>query len=279
MKTNSELPLSLLQDLNLGLNDYDFVLFNLYESNEEYREYYKRMRQDEPDRLMIMDNSAYELYISGKALDLEAYKEAILDLQPDIYIMPDTLMDMTETLKKAEGWQSLGFKEALDKAGILPMYVAQGSSFDEMVYCAMEYYETYKAECVAVPFHNSFFKEIKASQQIKNEFIERMGKMNDDMRYAMGRVQFLSDYDHVFKRFGYVHLLGSHHPLEKHFYNSMEWIKSMDTSYPVKCALEGHVLFNEPHKPDSVIDDWLTQEIDPKTRQLIVYNVQKFKLI
>lgn len=277
MKTNSELPLSLLQDLNQSLNDYDFVLFNLYISNEEYREYYKRMRQDEPDRLMIMDNSAYELYKSGKSLDLNAYRDAILDLQPDIYIVPDTLMNMTETLQKAQQWQDL--RKDLDEMGILPMYVAQGSTFDEMIYCAMEYCDTYKAECVAVPFHNSFFKEIQADPQIENEFIERMGKMNEDMRYAMGRIQFLSDYDHVFNRFKYVHLLGSHHPLEKHFYNGLPWIKSMDTSYPVKCALEGYVLFNESHKPDSVIDDWLTQEIDPKTRQLIVYNVQKFKLI
>lgn len=277
MKTNSELPLSLLQDLNQSLNDYDFVLFNLYISNEEYRDYYKDLRQQDPDRLMIMDNSAYELYKSGKSLDLNAYKEAILDLQPDIYIVPDTLMDMTETLQKAQQWQDL--RKDLDEVGILPMYVAQGSTFDEMVYCAMEYCGTYRAECVAVPFHNSFFKEIHTDPHIENEFIERMGKMNEDMRYAMGRVQFLSDYDHVFKRFLYVHLLGSHHPLEKQFYNGLPWIKSMDTSYPVKCALEGYVLFNEPHKPDSVIDNWLTQEIDPKTRQLIVYNVQKFKLI
>ena len=277
MKTNSELPLSLLQDLNLRLNDYDFVLFNLYESNEDYRKYYKRMRQDEPDRLMIMDNSAYELYVSGERLDLELYHDAILDLQPDIYLVPDTLMNMDETLQKAEEWQ--GLRKPLDEAGILPMYVVQGNSIDEMLHCIQEYKDVYGARCIAIPFHNSFFKMIQPGSDIENVFLERMGKMNDDMRYAMGRISMLTEYSHLLEKFEYVHLLGSHHPLEKHFYNSMEWIKSMDTSYPVKCALEGHVLFNEPHKPDSVIDDWLTQEIDPKTRQLIVYNVQKFKLI
>ena len=122
MKTNSELPLSLLQDLNQSLNDYDFVLFNLYISNEEYRDYYKELRQQDPDRLMIMDNSAYELYKSGKSLDLKEYHDAILDLQPDIYIVPDTLMNMAETLQKAQQWQDL--RKDLDEVGILPMYVA-----------------------------------------------------------------------------------------------------------------------------------------------------------
>ena len=59
MLINSELPLTMLKE-NATLNEYDFVLFHLYQQHPEYRDYYKEMRRSNPKRLMIFDNSTYE---------------------------------------------------------------------------------------------------------------------------------------------------------------------------------------------------------------------------
>ena len=57
IKINSEIPLCML-DNNNELNEYDFVLFDLYKTNQKYREYFLNQRKEYPERLMIFDNSA-----------------------------------------------------------------------------------------------------------------------------------------------------------------------------------------------------------------------------
>lgn len=278
MKTNSELPISMLESYNTRLNDIDFVLFNLYKSNKEYRDYYKRLRVEEPDRLMIFDNSAYELYVKGEELDNNDFFNAILDLRPDIYIIPDKLMDHKTTIRNANIWSS--YRDVLDKLGIIPMYVIQGDSSVTMEYCMNEYDRfltgTY---CIAIPFHNSFFKEYCKDEAIKETFIEQLGKYNDDIKYACGRVRWIWDHCEYLKTKPYIHILGSHCPFEKRFYNQFNFIKSMDTAYPVKCALANYNMFTEPEKPNIIIDDVVDKDISKKTKELIVYNIQKFKLI
>ena len=58
MITNSELPNTLLH-LNMELNDYDFVLYHLLKSNEKYKQWAYNQRKNHPNRMMILDNSAY----------------------------------------------------------------------------------------------------------------------------------------------------------------------------------------------------------------------------
>jgi serine/threonine protein phosphatase PrpC len=41
-------------------------LTNMLRDNEIYREYYYKMRRVHPERLMILDNSAYEFFIKGE---------------------------------------------------------------------------------------------------------------------------------------------------------------------------------------------------------------------
>ena len=76
MKINSELPLCMLS-CNNQLNEYDFVLFHLYESNQSYKEYFLNQRINHRDRIMIFDNSAYEYYIKGE--NFNSYSKVTLD--------------------------------------------------------------------------------------------------------------------------------------------------------------------------------------------------------
>ena len=70
-------------------------------------------------------------------------------------------------------------------------------------------------------------------------------------------------------------MLGSHCPYEKVFY--CHDINSMDTGYPVKCAMEGLRLGEESQKPSVIIDDFLNEELTENKKQLIRDNVKLFR--
>ena len=278
MKINSELPLTMLQE-NLRLNEYDFVLFHLYKQYPQYREYYKKLRETHPDRLMILDNSAYEFFVKGDRLDLDAYCAAIIDLRPDMYILPDVLMNQRETLDKTFAFlaaHEINIIKAFANTGIKvprPLAVAQGNSADELFECLLKYYGEH-IHNVALPFHNSFYKEYY-DDLIANRFRNIFGSLNDDHRYAMGRIKFVHDVALMLKRFDHVHLLGSHCPAEKAFHGN--YIHTIDTGYPVKCGIAGYKMFEEPTKPNIIIDDFMTTELTAEQQALIDTNVTKFQ--
>lgn len=280
MKINSELPLQMLKD-NYDLNEYDFVLFHLYISNEEYREYYKSMRRVHPDRTMILDNSAYEFFIKGEKLDLMQFKVAIEDLKPDYYILPDVLMDQQATLDGIQEFCNTCIPLNCDAE---PIAVAQGKTEEELVEC-LHIYGDEGIDAICIPFHNSFFKDL-GQQVIDDDIsmiyesfmdaynIDDIDDITDDMKYAMGRVRFFVKYWFIIKTFEYVHMLGSHCPYEKHFYHEID---SMDTGYPVKLAHECIMLGKEKSKPSTIIDDFLTNKITVTERKLIHVNIERFK--
>ena len=282
IKINSELPLTML-DRNLELNQYDFVLFHLYKEYPEYQEYYKRLRKTHPDRIMIFDNSAYEFFVKGENLDLEEYALAVIDLCPDYYILPDKLMDKKETLMMT--FEFLAHHETniiraftnTGKKVPKPLAVAQGNSAKDLFDCLLRYYGE-KIRNVAIPFHNSFFKE-EYSPEYANRIRLEFGSLNDDRRYMFGRHQFITSAKLLLQAFEYVHLLGSHCPFEKRLYEEVgyDFIKSIDTGYPVKCAIAGYELFKEPTKPDIIIDDFMTVSLSDEQKALIDININKFK--
>lgn len=281
MKINSELPLSLLNENN-ELNEYDFVLFHLYQSNREYREYFLNQRKTNPDRLMILDNSAYEFFIKGENLDTREYRKCIMELKPDFYILPDVLMDKQQTLKNALRFTLIMLaspscnREVMQKCKY--MAVVQGNSIEDILDC-INIYKSKGIKNIAIPFHNTFFKEIGnyADEDIQNEFASNYNiPVNDDMRYAMGRIQFVRNYFDILKQFEHVHFLGSHCPLEKMYYKDFQ---TMDTGYPVKCAIEGYELFKEPSKPNVIIDEFFDHYENESGQELIRKNINIFKSI
>lgn len=276
IQTNCELPIDLL-DANTTINDYDFVLFHLYATNPTYREYYNGLRRYLPGRFMMLDNSAYEFYIKNQKLDTEGFLHAIEDLEPDIFLAPDVLMDKERTKEYVDLFAEYEFENSQ------MMVVVQGNSEAEFLECLEEYKEM-GIQYIAIPFHNQFFTQYsyldnsEMNIHLRNSWRLRVGSIREDDEYALGRTLFLHRYKDIFSNdFQYVHLLGSHNPEEKYFDQDLEFIKSMDTGYPVKCAIEGHKLGEEDSKPNIIIDDFINKSTSDQARQLIINNVNSFK--
>lgn len=270
MITNCELPNTLLK-YNMELNDYDFVLFHLLRDNKEYREYYFNIKRNHPERLMILDNSAYEFFVKGEELNLDEFVKWINWLMPDYYILPDYLMDREKTINS--------IIEFMDKYKIecsKPLAVAQGKTSEELTDCLIRY-KVLGIDYVGVPFHLSFYKNYPIKDDISHEFLTTYKECNEDLLYAMGRVSWIRDHENVLRMFeNKVHILGSHCPLEKLFYKDLY---SMDTGYPVKLGITECNMFEEKSKPNIIIDEFLDKKLTENQINTIISNIQKFKNI
>ena len=284
MKIKSELPNCMLYKNN-ELNEYDFVLFHLYISNDTYKDYYLNQRKYNSDRLMILDNSAYEFYIKGEELDLDKFYNVIVELKPDLYILPDTLMNKDKTITNTIKFIDKYSSKIQQSTNAKPLAVAQGVTFEEISTC-LDKYKELNINNIAIPFHNSCFKEHNINDSYISAIVDMFRSwhgtkvINEDMKYAIGRIRFISEYMDKLKGFNHVHLLGSHDPIEKFVYKMMwldQHINTMDTGYPVKCALSGWELGKEPVKPNVIIDEFLDKEISHLIQNLIEKNVSIFK--
>ena len=284
IQKSCELPLSMLnKNQNEKLNDYDFVLFHLYQSNEEYRKYYQKLRKNKSTsgRLMFLDNSAYEYFIKGESLDMESFMEAVKQLKPDFYLLPDTLMNFDKTISDVEIFID-NFKNEIQDLihqQVLPMAVVQGDSVEEML-DSMAIYKEMGIKYICIPFHNSFFKELSKKINWKDFEKYNLSKDTEDNLYAKGRICFTHLYEFHLRGFDYVHLLGSHNPMEVHFHKP-HIIHSIDTGYPVKLAVENPKikLGEEKSKPHIIIDDFLESKLTKKQIERILENITIFKNI
>lgn len=291
IQINSELPNKLL-DLNESLNEYDFVLFHLMKTDEVYRNYYMNMRKNNPFRKMILDNSAYEFFIKGEEIDIDEYLKYVWVLKPDYFILPDSLMDYNKTVDMVTN-TLLKLNSDNVYSNILnysrPIAVAQGESEKGLVKCIKEY-KSMGLRNICIPFHNSFFKSIaydfenNPKTTFKNDIcignikLEYKDNFHNDINYAIGRILFMKKWKKLLEEnFDYIHMLGSHCPLEKLAYKEFNNIKSMDTGYPVKCGIAGYRLLKEPCKPNIIIDEFLNKELTSEQTGLIINNVKIFK--
>ena len=262
-------------------------------------------------RIMILDNSAYEFYVKGESIDFDAYMKCVQELKPDYFILPDTLMNKIKTIEDTKTFLTIDYaseiKELREKYNVQPMGVLQGNSVSEMLDCIQEYSDL-GIQAIAIPFHNSFFAdELGQTKHIdwpdfeKNnlglpKIQQKVELINDgengeptehlverlDNNYARGRIHFIHRYRHLLKMaFKYIHILGSHNPLEIRYYRDLKLIDSFDTGYPVKLAIEKPkmVLGTEKSKPDIIIDEFFDKKLKEDQIKSIIKNIEVFKKI
>ena len=228
------------------LTDINFVLYHLL-NRPEYAEWAKKK-----GKMTILDNSAYELHMRGMEFNMEEFVKCINEINPDYFIIPDVLMDMDSTLENLLNFPAINTNS---KA----IAVLQGNSPEELLKC-LGVYKQYNIDYVAIPFHNSFFRDMGFE----------LGEKDTDRVYAAGRRKFLHDHKDKFEGLK-VHLLGTHHPEE--FKDLPRFVESIDTAYAVKKAIVLSDLLS-PGKPDILIDD--IRELSDSQLEKIHNNVEQF---
>lgn len=293
MLINSELPVCMLDACNVEVNDYDFILYHLFRSNDVYKDYYKGLLMDRGDtlnpnfpRISILDNSAYEFYVKGQELNMDEFVKTITELGPSHYILPDVLMDMDKTIQLSKQF----LEKYTDEINWVhptvspePIGVVQGNSIWEFYKCLQTYKEL-GIKNIAIPFHNRFYADSHEGQhmtesrrQLTDIILDVYDTgITEDHKYALGRATVIDELRFELETFEFVHLLGSHCPYEAAVHN---WVNTMDTGYPVKLALTGTMLGYESHKPDIIIDQFIGRDLPKSMCELICTNVNIFKQI
>lgn len=294
MQINCELPLSMIPEWNEKLNQYDLVLFHLFISNSEYKKYFTELRRKYTQKLsnapasiistrrMIMDNSAWEFMIRGESHKPDMFRDAVKELGPDYFIIPDVLGNMDKTmdyvLSEMHYWD-----QGYYGSHSYPIAVIQGNSVEEFWNCIQDYLKL-GIKCVAVPYDIEFFRSYAHWGTLAEKvfrLVYNIPTLTPDMEYALGRLEIISLLKSELQKFEYIHILGSHCVLDKLFlnHNPELRIRSMDTSYPVKIALKKWPLFKEQYKPKIVIDDIESKCLSPEIQDLIITNINTFKNI
>lgn len=253
-----ECPLEILEE-SRAFNDYDYALVHLFETNEQYYNFFKE--SIELGRKVILDNSIFEL---GTAFDMDRFAYWINELQPTEYIIPDVLEDCSATIKNLYSF--------LEKYPDLPgkkIAVVQGHSYVDICNCYREF-EKAGIDKIAISFDYSFF-------------LKNIPHPNKWMGYTLGRVKLLTDLlnQGIISIDKEHHLLGCALPIEFFFYKDsmFDWIKTIDTSSPiVHGILDIQYEFTGITEKNSIkLIDLLEAKLTSKQKRIINYNVNMFK--
>jgi hypothetical protein len=261
IKVSHESPLSLL-DESLQYNDYCYALVHLFDQYPEYYNFFKNAMQLH-DKQVYLDNSIFEL---GKSFDPDEYAKWIKQLEPSVYIVPDTLEESKDTIK-----QYYGFLEKFPDLPGKRMGVVQGKTYDDLTRC-YSFMSEY-ADMIAISFDYSYY----LSTGTGNSRLER---------YMTGRQKFIRDLINE-NRWNWdkpVHLLGCSLAREFSYYvdRNIYNIKSCDTSNPVVAAMF-NLKYNDTwgldEKPKQKLADMVEANLDDTQLEILYYNLSIFKKI
>lgn len=260
MKVSHELPLCLLEQSE-KLNDYEFCLPTYWFKSDQYKEYYKKAKQN--GRFIIADNGLFE----GDSFNEQQLIDFINELQPDIFVIPDVWNDAVLSLKNAKYWVNV-IKHHLPSTTKL-MAVIQCTDYDigSMLYTQ---YIDLGIECIAFNHSSTAYQDFFPHENLS------VSKM-------MGRIYFINKLkkDNIIQEHIHHHLLGcSIHSEFMYYGKGYEFIKTMDTSNPVVWGCKGYTyddLITYVEKPKEKIEKFFDEDLDYIQRELIFENILKLK--
>ncbi len=260
IKIAHEAPLSIIEKVK-KMTDYDYALVHLFEDKEigqQYLDFFKESIKE--GRMVLLDNSIFEL---GESFDPQKFYKWCKILKPTEYIIPDSLNNVKETIKKGEEW--------LYRYGDLlistPIGVVQGNTYEEIVEC----YKFWDENDVKIAFSFDY------------PFLETLGdqSLNKEGRFATGRIYLIDQLlkDKVINEDRKHHLLGCFLPQEFESYKDFKFIDSLDTSNPVVHGVLGIEYFegclNE--KFSKPLYTMITDEVDDYQWSVVEKNIQEFR--
>lgn len=263
IKIAHEAPISILKSMQ-SMTDYDYALVHLFESHQEYYDYFYDARHNK-HRDVLLDNSIFEL---GTAFDGEKFAEWIVKLQPSYYILPDVLEDSDGTIGNF-----ISFSSMYKDLPCLKIGTVQGRTFSELVDCYR--FMSEHADMIAISFDLSYYQVSSMGN----------GKLQ---RQCNGRYKFICDLiaADVWNKDKPHHLLGCSLAKEFSMYRKNSYlfdsIYSVDTSNPVVAGIKG-LLYNGEFgletKPSQKLFELIEHNVSPEEMKRIEYNVKCFKQI
>lgn len=242
-----ESPLCLLP-LSRVYNDYDYCLAHLLCSNEVYREFF--FESKELGRVIFLDNSVFEL---GKPYTSKRYLKWVDELEPDYYILPDSMEDCKKTIRS-----SLNFLPKV-KGSSKPMGVVQGKDYAEYKEC----YEALEPHCAMLAFpkimaYRKVGLHLGARQEIITKLLEE-GVINVNKPH---------------------HLLGCVLPQEGSLLKDLSFIYSQDTSCPIIATMQRRTIEKETGLPEPLkgkVAFMMDCKADQIERGLLNRNISAYK--
>ena len=260
-----ESPICLLEE-SRNYNDFCYALVHLFETHPEYYKFFYNSRHIY-NREILLDNSIFEL---KKAFEPNAFKEWIEKLQPNCYIIPDSLESAEETVEQCGEWLEVqsktGYAAEARKIGVV-----QGKTFQELVECYK--FMVDNVDQIAISFDYSFYLQIG------------LGRTNLE-KFCSGRQMFITMLinENIWNWNKSIHLLGCSLAKEFSWYvdNNIWNIRSCDSSNPVIAGMEGKKYdadFGLITKSKTKLADNIDIELTADQKELIFYNVGQFKKI
>ena len=267
MKVSHESPISILND-STRYNDFDYALVHLFESHPDYYRYFKQAREVY-NREVLLDNSIFEL---GKAFDSDKFLAAAIDLQPNMFIVPDVLEETVDTITSFHNWITTGkINEVKSTCNTKAIGAIQGKTWHDLITCYK--YMSEHADMIAISFDFSYY--------------EITGEGNNKLeRWCSGRQRFISQLieSGIWNWRKPHHLLGCSLAKEFRYYvdNNIHNIVSCDTSNPVVAAIHNikyDADYGLPIKPSTKLADLIDYEFSIDQLGILGYNVDMFKKI
>ena len=259
-----EAPIDILQDV-ANRTDYCYALVHLFEQNPRYYTHFKIMLTRY--REVLLDNSIFEL---KKAFDAEKFAEAIDDLEPTMYIVPDVLEDESATVNNFYQWQN-----NYNHLPGLKIGAVQGKSYQELSDCYKFMVEN--ADIVALSFDLSWYQQVGT---LLNRSRVDTYKLQQQCTGRQHLITRLID-DGIWREDKPTHLLGASLAQEFAFYrqNHIKGIKSIDTSNPVMAGLQYKKYYNGIgllDKPQGLLADNINCEVKQDQLEIIIDNIGIF---
>jgi len=248
-------------------NDFDYALVHLFEKYPAYYTFYKNSRYVY-NREVLLDNSIFEL---GKAFDSDKFLVAAIDLQPNMFIVPDVLEDSMATVGSFKSWQADRINAVKDVCATKAIGAVQGKNWHELKECYK--FMSDNADMIAISFDFSYY-------QTTGEGRTHLEK------WCTGRQRFIDDLINtgVWNWNKPHHLLGCSLAKEfKYYVNRNIWnIVSCDTSNPIVAAIHGlkyDADYGLDSKPSTKLADLITHNLTDDQLELVKYNTTMFKKI
>jgi len=265
MKVSHESPISIL-DSTFNYNDFDYALVHLFETHPKYYQYFKNARTIY-NREVLLDNSIFEL---GHAFDGSKFLAAVIDLKPNMFIVPDVLEESRLTRDSFSTWKT-NISQIKSEFTTKAIGAIQGKNWQELIECYK--YMSDNADMIAISFDFSYY-------EITGEGTEKLDK------WCSGRQRFITQLidSGIWNWSKPHHLLGCSLAKEFRYYvdNNIYNIVSCDTSNPIVAAIHNiryDADYGLQNKPSTKLADLIDYEFTIEQLELVNYNTSMFKKI